>query len=250
MKNTFTLFVRLMKHISRSPDTIVSAMVQPVLLMLLFVFVFGGAIKTSLPDGVNYVNFLFPGILVMSVGYNTAYTALRMFSDKDKGIWNRFNSMPVNRSSALWAHVLASIVSSLCALILVFAVGFVIGFRSGANIFEWFAVFGIIVTLALALTWVAVIPGLIAKTADGALFFAFPLLFLTMFSSAFVPTETMPKALRVFAENQPITSIIETIRALFGGEPIGNEIWISLAWCVGIMVVAWLIAMRVYKHRV
>ena len=250
MKNTSILFARQMKHISRSPDTIMSAMVQPVLLMLLFVFVFGGAIKTSLPDGVNYVNFLFPGILVLSVGYNTAYTALRMFSDKDKGIWNRFNSMPVNRSSTLWAHVLTSIVSSLCALILVFAVGFAIGFRSGANMFEWLAVFGIIVTLALALTWVAVIPGLIAKTADGALFFAFPLIFLTMFSSAFVPTETMPKALRAFAENQPITPIVETIRALFSGEPIGNEIWIALTWCVGIMVVAWLIAMKVYKRRI
>ena len=225
-------------------------MIQPVCLMLLFVFVFGGAIKTSLPEGVNYVSFQLPGILVMAIAYNTSYTALRMFSDKGKGIWGRFNSMPINRSSALWAHVLASIVSSMLALIMVFAAALIIGFRSGANILAWLAVAGILMALSLALTWVAVIPGLAAKTTEGASFLAFPLVFLPLFSSAFAPTETMPKALRVFAENQPMTSIVEAIRALFNSEPIGNDIWIALAWCVGIMIVAWFSAMRMYKRRI
>jgi len=249
MKNTCILFVRLLKHILRSPETIVSAMVQPTLIMLLFVYVFGGAIKTSLPGGVNYVNFQLPGILVMAIAYNTSYTALRMFSDKGKGIFNRFSSMPMNRSSALWAHVLASIVSSLVSLAMVFGVALIVGFRSSATILDWLAVSGILVTLSLALTWVAVIPGLVAKTTDGASFLVFPLVFLPLFSSAFAPTETMPKALRLFAENQPMTPIVETIRALLNCEPFGNDIWIALAWCFGIMIVAWIFAMRVYKRR-
>ena len=250
MKNTLILFARLVKHIIRSPETIFSAMVQPIAIMLLFVYVFGGAIKASLPDGVNYVNFQLPGILVMAIAYNTSYTALRMFSDKGKGIFNRFTSMPINRSSALWAHVLASIVSSIAALVIVFAVALMIGFRSGANLLEWLAVAGILAMLSLALTWVAVIPGLVAKTTDGASFLAFPLVFLPLFSSAFAPTETMPKALRIFAENQPVTPIVETIRSLMNREPVGNDIWTALAWCVGIMIVAWFFAIRAYKRRI
>ena len=250
MKNTFTLFMRLMRHISRSPETIFTAMVQPLALMLLFVYVFGGAIKASLPDGVNYVNFQLPGILIMSVAYNTAYTALRMFSDKGTGIFDRFSSMPIHRSSALWAHVLASFVSSIFSLVTVFAVALIMGFRSSATILEWLAVAGILVMLSLALTWLSVIPGLVAKTTDGASFLAIPLVFLPMFSSAFAPTETMPGALRFFAENQPMTSIVESVRALLNSEPIGTDIWVALAWCVGIMVMAWFFAMKVYKRRI
>ena len=250
MKNTHILFIRLMKHILRSPDTIITAMVQPIGIMMLFVYVFGGAIKASLPEGVNYVNFQLPGILVMATAYNTSYTALRMFDDKEKGIFSRFSTMPISRSSALWAHVLASIVSSIFSLAIVFAVSLIMGFRSSANIFEWLAVIGILVTLSLTLTWIAVIPGLVAKTIEGASFFAFPLIFLPMFSSAFAPTETMPKALRTFAENQPMTSIVETIRAVLNCESIGNDIWIALTWCFGIMIVAWFFAMRSEERRV
>jgi len=249
VKNTFILFVRLMKHIIRSPETIFTAIVQPIAIMLLFVYVFGGALKASLPDGVNYVNFQLPGILVMAIAYNTSFTALRMFSDKGKGIFSRFYSMPINRSSALWAHVLTSIVSSIFTVVMVFVVALIIGFRSGAGILEWLTVAGILAMLTLALTWVAVIPGLAAKTTDGASFLAFPLVFLPLFSSAFAPTETMPSALRVFAENQPVTPIVETVRSLLSSEPIGNEIWIALTWCAGIMFVAWFFAMKLYNRR-
>ena len=250
MKNTFILFKRLMTHIIRSPDTIMSAMIQPILIMLLFVFVFGGAIKASLPDGINYVNYQLPGILIMAIAYNTSYTALRMFSDRQKGIINRFYSMPISRSSSLWAHVFASVTSCIFTLTITFAFALIIGFRSGANIIEWLAVVAILTLLSLTLTWVAVIPGLVAKTNEGASFLAFPLIFLPLFSSAFAPTETMPAALRFFAENQPMTSIVETVRALLNNEMIGNNIWIALAWCVGIMAIAWLFAMRAYKRRV
>jgi len=250
VKNTSILFARLMKHILRSPETIFSAIVQPVMIMLLFVYVFGGAIKASLPDGVNYVGFQLPGILVMAIAYNTSYTALRIFSDKGKGIWGRFNSMPINRSSALWAHVLASNVASMLTLAIVFAVALAIGFSSGAGLLDWLAVAGILAMLSLALTWVAVIPGLVSKTTDGASFLAFPLVFLPLFSSAFAPTETMPKALRIFAENQPLTPIVETVRGLLNNNAAGNDIWAALAWCAGVMAVAWFFAMRVYKRRV
>jgi ABC-2 type transport system permease protein len=218
-------------------------------MMVLFVYVFGGAIKMSLPEGVNYVTFQLPGILVMSAAYNTAYTAFRMFTDKEKGIFNRFNSMPISRSSALWAHVLASITSSAFSLVLVIASAFVMGFRTDAGALEWLAMAGVLLVLTLALTWVAVIPGLVAKTIDGAFFFAFPLIFSTLFSSAFVPTETMPRPLMIFAENQPMTPIVETLRSLLNAEPVGNEIWAALAWCGGIMIVAWIVAMRLYKKK-
>ena len=250
MKNTFTLYGRLMTHIIRSPDTIMSAMIQPIAIMLLFVYVFGGAIKASLPDGMNYVNYQLPGILIMVVAYNTSYAGLRMFNDKQKGIFNRFNSMPINRSSSLWAHVLASITSSIFTLVITFVVALIIGFRSGASILEWLAVAAILILFSLTLTWTAIIPGLVAKSIEGAQFYAFPVIFLPLFSSAFAPTETMPKALRFFAENQPMTPIVETIRSLLNCEPVGNEIWIALAWCVGIMIVAWFFAMRAYKHQI
>ncbi len=239
-----------MKHILRSPDTILSAMVQPIGMMLMFVYVFGGAVKSSLPDGVNYVNYQLPGILVIAAAYNTSYTAFRMFSDKEKGIFNRFNSMPVNRFSALWAHVLVSVVSSIFTLLMVFAVALIMGFRSGAGIVEWLSVTGILVVMSLALTWLAVIPGLVARTIEGASFFMFPLIFLPMVSSAFAPTETMPKGLRIFAENQPVTPIVETIRALLSDGQAGSEIWLALAWLAGIMAVSWFFALLAYKHRV
>jgi len=250
MKNTSILFMRLMKHISRSPDTILSAILQPIVIMLLFVYVLGGAIKTSLPDGVNYVNFQLPGILVMAIGYNTSYTALRMFADREKGIWGRFNSMPISRSSILWAHVLVSIISSIFSLIIAFTIALIIGLRTSANVFEWLVIVGILTILALALTWVAVIPGLVAKTADGTLFLAFPLIFLSLFSSAFAPTDTMPTVLRLFSDNQPVTLVVRTIRALLNNEPAGNDIRAALAWCAGVTVVAWFFAMKTYRRRI
>ncbi len=247
---TFVLFGRLMKHILRSPDTIITVAITPIGIMLMFVYVFGGAIKASLPDGVNYVNYQLPGILLMAIASGISYTAFRMFGDKQNGIFSRFNSMPISRSSALWAHVLVSLVSNMLTIAIIFLVALLMGFRSGAGILGWLSVAGILALFTLALTWVAVIPGLTAKSAEGASVFSYPLIFLPMFSSAFAPTETMPAAVRWFAENQPVTSIVDTVRVLLNCEPVGNEIWAALAWCIGIMIVACFFAMRAYKHRV
>jgi len=247
---TGVLFGRLMKHILRSPDTIITVAITPIGIMLMFVYVFGGAITASLPYGVNYVNYQLPGILLMTINSGISYTAFRMFGDRQKGIFSRFTSMPISRSSALWAHVLVSLVSNMLTVVIIFFVALLMGFRSSAGILDWLSVAGILALFTLALTWVAVIPGLVAKSAEGASVFAYPLIFLPMFSSAFAPTETMPAAVRWFAENQPITSIVETVRALLNSEPAGNDIWVALAWCAGIMFTAWFFAMRAYKQRI
>ena len=251
MKNnkTFVLFGRLMRHILRSPDTIITVAIMPIAIMLMFVYVLGGAIKTSIGEDMNYVSYLLPGILLMAIASGVSYTAYRMFQDVQKGIFQRLNSMPISRSSALWGHVLTSLVSNMITVAVVFIVGFIMGFRSGAGILSWLAVFGILVLFTLALTWIAVIPGITAKSMEGASAFAYPLIYLPFISSAFVPTATMPSVVRVFAENQPVTSIVNTIRALLNSQPVGNDIWIALAWCAGIGGLFWFLSVRVYKKR-
>jgi ABC-2 type transport system permease protein len=244
MKDTFILFGRSMRHIMRSPDTIITTAIMPIAFMLLFVYVFGGAIQSGSD---NYVNYLMPGILLIAVASGIAYTAFRLFTDVQSGLFARFNSMPIGRSSVLWAHVLTSLVANMVSILIIVIVGFVMGFRTDASILAWFGVAGMLVLFTLALTWVAVIPGLKAKTVDGASAFSYPLIFLPFISSAFVPTDSMPGPVRWFAENQPVTAIVDTIRALFSGQPVGNEIWISLVWLVAITAVAYFFAIRSYR---
>jgi ABC-2 type transport system permease protein len=243
--DTGVLFGRLMRHILRSPDTILTVLITPIAMMVLFVYVFGGAIQAKTG---TYVNYLLPGILLIAIASGISYTALRLFTDKQQGLFARFHSMPVARSSVLWAHVLTSLVSNAISVVVIILIALLMGFRSGAGVLQWLEVTGILVLFTLALTWLAVIPGLTATSVDGAGAFAYPLVFLPFISSAFVPTATMPAAVRVFAENQPVTSIVNTIRALLSNQPAGNEIWIALAWCVGITVVVYFFAMRAYKR--
>jgi ABC-2 type transport system permease protein len=237
---------RSMRHIFRSMDTIITVTITPIAMMLLFVFVFGGAIETGTD---NYVNYLLPGILLIAIASGIAYTSYRLFMDMQSGIFDRFHSMPIARSAPLWGHVLTSLVSNWISIVVIILVALVMGFRSSAGVLAWLAVAGILTLFILALTWLAAIAGLSAKSVDGAGAFAYPLIFLPFISSAFVPTRTMPPAVRAFAENQPVTSIVEAIRALLSGQPVGNDIWVALAWCVGIMVVAYFFAMRVYNKR-
>ncbi len=249
MRHTFTLFGRSMRHILRSPDTIITVAIMPIMMMMLFVYVFGGAIKMSLGENVNYVNYMLPGILLMAIASGISYTAYRIFRDVQGGLFARFNSMPIQRSSMLWGHVLTSLVSNALSVVVILLIALAIGFRPSAGILSWLAVTGILALFTLALTWVAVLPGLTAKTMEGATAFSYPIIFLPFISSAFSPTETMPAAVRAFAENQPVSAIVETVRALMNSEPVGNGIWVALAWCVGIMAVAWFFAMRVYKRQ-
>ncbi|MWB98712.1 ABC transporter permease [Agromyces seonyuensis] len=247
LSDTSVLTGRSLRHILRSPDTIITTAVTPVALMLLFVYVLGGAIQTG--SGESYVNYLLPGILLITVASGVAYTAYRLFLDLQGGIVERFQSMPVGRSSILWGHVLTSLVANLVSLAIVIGVAFLMGFRTGASFGAWLGVVGILVLFTLALTWLAVVAGLSAKTVDGASAFSYPLIFLPFISSAFVPTESMPGPVAWFAENQPVTSIVDSLRALFAGQPVESDLWVALAWLVGILVVAFVWAMAVYRKR-
>ncbi|GAA1998954.1 ABC transporter permease [Microbacterium pumilum] len=245
--DTTVLTWRSLRHILRSPDTIITTAVTPVALMVLFVFVFGGAIDTG---SMSYIDYMLPGILLITIASGIAYTAYRLFLDLQGGIFERFQSMPIARSSSLWAHVLTSLVANLASIVIVVGVALLLGFRTGAGLVAWLEVVGILVLFTLALTWIAVIAGLSAKTVDGASAFSYPLIFLPFISSAFVPTDTMPAPVAWFAENQPVTPIVNTIRDLFSGQPVDSAIWVALAWCVGILVVAYFAAMAIYRRKI
>jgi len=245
--DTALLTGRSLRHITRSPDTIITTAVMPIAFMLLFVYVLGGAIQTG--SG-KYVNYLLPGILLITIASGISYTAYRLFLDMQSGIFERFQSMPIARSSVLWAHVLTSLVANVISLVVVVLVALLIGFRSGAGALGWLAVAGILMLFTLALTWLAVIPGLTAKSVDGASAFSYPLIFLPFISSAFVPTDSMPGPVRVFAENQPVTSIVNAIRDLYTQQPVSTDIWIALAWCLGLLSVAYALAIGIYHRKI
>ncbi|HCS57929.1 MAG TPA: ABC transporter permease [Gordonia polyisoprenivorans] len=245
--DTTALLGRTLRHVTRSPDTIITTAVMPIAFLLLFVYVLGGAIQTGSGP---YIDYLLPGILLITVASGISYTAFRLYSDMAGGMVERFQSMPIARSATLWAHVLTSLLANMVAVAIVVLVAVAMGFRSSAGVLGWLAVAGILVVVTLALTWVAVIPGLTAKSVDGASAFSYPLIFLPFISSAFVPTESMPGPVRAFAEHQPVTSIVNSIRALFAGQPVGGDLWIALGWCVGILVIAYAAAMVVYRRKV
>ncbi|QWZ06935.1 ABC transporter permease [Nocardioides panacis] len=245
--DTVVLLGRSVRHVTRSLDTVLTVAIMPIALMLLFVYVFGGAIHTR--SG-RYVDYLLPGILLITIATGISYTAFRLFTDLQSGIVERFQSLPIARSSVLWAHVLTSVVSNLVSLAVVVLVALLIGFRSPAGVLAWLAVTGILVLFTLAVTWVAVIAGLSATTVDGAGAFSYPIVFLPFISSAFVPTDTMPGPVRAFAEHQPVTSLVDTIRDLLAQQPVSADIWVALAWCLGLLVVAYAVATAGYRRTV
>jgi ABC-2 type transport system permease protein len=244
--DTRVMLGRSLRHVTRSTDTIITVTIMPIAFLLLFVYVFGGAIRTGTD---NYVNYLLPGILLIAIASGISYTAFRLFNDLQSGIFERFHSMPIARSSVLWGHVLTSLVSNAISVAAIVLVALLMGFRSSAGVLAWLAVTGILLLFTLTLTWIAVIAGLSAKSTDGAAAFSYPIIFLPFVSSAFVPTASMPAPVRAFAENQPVTSIVNTIRALFEQQPVGNDIWVALGWCGGILVVAYVFAMVAYRRK-
>ncbi len=246
LADMLVMLERSMRHIIRSMDTIITVTITPIAMMLLFTYVFGGAIQAGTG---NYVDYILPGVLLMAIASGIAYTAYRLFMDMQRGIFERFHSMPITRSAALWGHVLTSLVSNAISVAVIILVALVMGFRPQAGVLQWLAVAAILGLFTLALTWLAVIAGISAKSVDGAGAFSYPLIFLPFISSAFVPTASMPPVVRAFAENQPVTAIVDTIRALLYGQPAGNSIWAALAWCAGITLVAAYFAMRIYRKR-
>ena len=245
--DTGVMVVRSMRHVTRSLDTIITVTIMPIAFMLLFVYVFGGAIHTGSD---NYVNYLLPGILLIAIASGISYAGYRLFMDLRSGIFDRFHSLPIARSSVLWGHVVTSLASNAISLVVIVLAALVVGFRPSAGVLGWLAVVGILALFTLLLTWVAMIAGLLASSPDGAAAFSYPIMLLPFVSSAFVPTATMPGPVRAFAQHQPVTSIVDTIRALLEGQPVGSDIWVALAWCVGGLVVAYGFAMVVYRRKI
>jgi len=248
LRDTWTMAKRSLRHTVRSMDTIITVLITPIAVMLMFVFVFGSAFEQSLGD-TKYIDFVTPAIIIMTVVSGIAYAAVRLSMDLQKGIINRFKTMPVAPSSILSGHAASSTVSNLVSSVLVLIVAFVIGFRSEAGIAEWGLFAALLVLFTLATTWLAILFGLLAKTMEGAGAFSYILLFLIFLSSGFTPVDNMHPVLRGFAENQPMTPIIETMRSLLTNGTISDSAPIALAWCVGLLVVSYTVALRLYKTR-
>jgi ABC-2 type transport system permease protein len=236
---------RSVKHTVRNLESLLMSVILPVVLMLLFVYVFGGAID---PSG-DYANYVVPGIILLCTGYGAASTAVDVARDMTEGVVDRFRSMPILSSAVLTGHVVASVARNTLATVLVIGVAFLTGLRPDAGVLEWLAVAGMLLLWVLALSWVAVCFGLIARTVEGANGFTFLVLFLPYLSSAFVPVETMRAGLRAVAANQPVTPIAETLRGLLLGTPIGSYGWQALAWCAGLLVAAFTAATVLFRRR-
>lgn len=247
-KDMSIMLGRSMKHILRSMDTIITVCVTPIAIMILFVYVFGGAMSGGMSTK-EYIAYALPGILLISIASAIGYTAMRLFMDVKSGFFDRIHTMPVSSSSALWVHVITSLISTGVSLILIILVACLMGFRSPAGIMNWLGVIGILVLFTLALTWVAAIAGCKVKSVEGSYSFSYPLVFLPFISSAFLPTETMPSFVRVFAQHQPVTAIVDSIRSLLTNQPVGNELLIALAWCIGILLIAWILAIKTFKNH-
>jgi ABC-2 type transport system permease protein len=238
---------RSLRHTTRSLDTIITVVLTPIGMLLLFVYVFGGALGEQ-TGSTKYVDFITPGVVIMTVVSGIAYAALRLSTDLQKGIIGRFRTMPVTPSSVLSGQALSSTLSNLISCFLVVMVALLVGFRPEADIAAWLSFCGLLILFILATTWLAMFFGLLAKTVEGAGAFSYILLLLIFISPSFVPTDSMTPLLRGFAENQPMTPIIETMRSLLTEGTPGHDIWAALAWAVGILVVSYTLALGVYRR--
>lgn len=246
IRDTAIMAKRSLRHTIRSMDTIITVAAMPIAMMLLFVYVFGSSFDTG---SIKYINFVTPGIVVMCILSGIAYAALRLNNDMTNGIINRFKTMPIASSSILGGHAVSSVLSNLFSVCLVLIVAFLVGFRSDAGIAEWAIFSGLLLLFTIATTWLAIVFGLLAKTAEGAGAFSYILLLLVFVSSAFTPTDKMTPWLRAFAEHQPMTPIIETMRSLLVNGTAGESVWVAGAWCAGLLVVSYFIALRIYKNK-
>jgi ABC-2 type transport system permease protein len=248
LHDTWIMARRSLRHTTRSMDTIITVVATPIAMLLLFVYVFGDSFAPA-TGGIKYVNFVTPTIIIMTVVSGIAYAAVRLSMDLQKGIINRFKTMPVAPSSILGGHAVSSTLSNLFSSLLVLLVALLVGFRSGAGVAEWAMFIGLTVLFTLATTWLALLFGLFAKTMEGAGAFSYILIFLIFISSGFTPVDKMHPILRWFAENQPMTPIIETMRSLLTNGTIGSSAGIAVAWCVGLLVVSYVLALRIYKTK-
>jgi len=238
---------RSSRHIIRNRDQLLGAFFQPIMFLVLFVYVFGAAIKTG--HG-SYINFLIAGIIVQTAAFGSTTTSLAVANDLQKGIIDRFRSLPMFNLAVLNGHVVSDLFRNLISSTVMILAGLVLGFRPSAGVGGWLVIAGILLLFTFAFSWISAIMGLLAKSVEGVQWLGFVVIFpLTFASSAFVPTAGMPPVLKAFAENQPITQVVNAIRALMNGQPVGNTVWLSVVWCVGIIVVAVPVASILFRKK-
>jgi ABC-2 type transport system permease protein len=242
LRDSSTMLRRNLLHARRYPSLTLNLLLTPIMLLLLFVYIFGDAMSAGIGGGdrSDYIRYLVPGLLLMTIGSTTIGTAVSVSNDMTEGIIARFRTMAIHRGSVLIGHVIGSVLQAVISVVLVGAVGVAIGFRSAdATVLEWLAAFGLLVLFALALTWIAVGMGMVSPSAEAASNNAMPLIFLPLISSTFVPVDAMPGWFQPIAEYQPFTPTIETLRGLLLGTEIGNNGWISIAWCLALAVLGY-----------
>lgn len=245
--DSWVLIKRSLSHIFKNTDQLLGLTIQPVMFMLLFRYVFGGAINTG---GVSYVNFLVAGILVQSMAFGSLTTSLSVATDLQKGLIDRLKSLPIFSLAVIMGHVAADLVRNIIQSIIMIGVGLLVGFRPNAGVKEWLLITCIVLLFTFAMSWVAAILGLIAKTIEAVQWMGFFVVFpLTFASAAFAPTASMAKFLKIFAENQPVTHVIEAIRALMIGTPVGNHGWLAVIWCLGVTALAIPYATYLFKKH-
>ncbi|MFC7309333.1 ABC transporter permease [Streptomyces monticola] len=239
VRDSSTMLRRNLLHARRYPSLTLNLLLTPVMMLLLFVYLFGDVMSAGIGGGgadrSQYIAYIVPGILMMTIGGTVIGTAVSVATDMNEGIIARFRTMAIHRGSVLVGHVVGSVLQSVMSVVLVGAIGVAIGFRStDATVLEWLAAFGLVVLFSMALTWVAVGMGLVSPNAEAASNNAMPMILLPLLSSAFIPVDTMPGWFQPFAEYQPFTPAIETLRGLLLGSEIGHNGWLTLAWCVGL----------------
>lgn len=247
LNDTYEMMRRSVRHITRSLDQVLSLLLFPIMFLLLNRYVLGGAIDTG---EVSYPNYLFAGILVQTLAFGANYTTINLAVDLKEGIVDRFRSLPMASSALIVGHIASDMVRNMISGVIIIGVGFAVGFRPDATPTEWLLVFGLAMLFTLAISWLSAIMGLLVKSLEAAQWIGFVVIFpLTFVSSAFVRTETMPAALRAFAENQPITHVIDTVRHLLVGTPLDNSGWLAVVWCIGIIAVSVPVTVWLYRRR-
>lgn len=237
-------------HIIRNTDQLLGTFFQPIMFLVLFSAVFSGAVSMALPEGISYLNFLMAGIIVQTVAFGSTTTAVAVCNDLQKGIVDRFRSLPMANLAVLNGHVISDVFRNAISTIVMLLAGLVIGFRSSASLLDWLAIAGILLLFTLAFSWMAAIVGVLAKSIEGVQWLSFVLIFpLTFASSAFVPTQGMNSVLRAFAEHQPITQVVEAVRALMLGTPIGSYGWKAVIWSLGILIISLPVASIMFRKK-
>ncbi|MBC7581901.1 ABC transporter permease [Aeromicrobium sp.] len=250
INDSLLMIKRSCTHILRNSDQLLGAFFQPIMFLVLFATVFGGAVSKALPPGVSYLDFLMAGIIVQTVAFGSTTTAIAVCNDLQKGIVDRFRSLPMNNLAVLNGHVISDLLRNSISTTVMLVTGLVIGFRSSASVLDWLCITGILLLFTLSFSWLAAIVGVFAKSVEAVQWLTFVIIFpLTFASTAFVPAEGMNRVLKAFAVNQPITHVVETVRALILGKPVGDQAWLAIVWCVGILVVAMPLAAWLFRRK-